>query len=103
MSKSLQFKLVFIMLLVIILLMTVVLVFLVRGVQDFYTAQFYSQMENVLTRSELINFLRIAADSEDAVLKMTEVLGVFSGQLGIDGDTRNFYILDGATAGILVP
>ena len=89
------------MLLVILLLMTVVLVFLVRGVQDFYTAQFYTQMENVLTRSELVSFLRFAADTEDAVENMTEVLRVFSGQLGIDGDTRNFYILDGITAGVL--
>ena len=89
------------MLLVILLLMAVVLVFLVRGVQDFYTAQFYTQMEGVLTQSELINFLRRAADSEDAVQNMTELLGVFSGQLGIDGDTRNFYILDGITASVL--
>ena len=101
MSKSLRFKLIFVMLLTVILLMTVVLVFLVRGVQDFYTAQFYAQMENVITRSELINHLRSAADGEDSVERMAAVMRVFSGQLGIDGDTRNYYLLDGDTAYLL--
>ena len=101
MSKSLRIKLIFIMLLMVILLMTVVLVFLVRGVQDFYEAQFYTQMENVITHSELINNLRFIADNEDAAVKMSELMGAFSGELGIDGDTRNYYVLDGVTAEIL--
>jgi len=100
MSRSLNIKLVFIMLLVIVLLMTVVLAFLIRGVQDFYTAQFYSQMESVFTETELVSELRLAADEGD-VTRMNEILSVFSGELGVDRSTRNFYILDGVTAEVL--
>jgi signal transduction histidine kinase len=81
------------MLLLIVLPMIVVLVFLVRGVQDFFTTQFYTQMESAFTRSELLNELRIAAAGDDAVLRMEEILVLFGGQLGIDRNTRNFYIL----------
>ena len=101
MSKSLRVKLVFIILLIIVLLMTVVLVFLIRGVQDFYTEQFFSQMRTVLTQTQLVGELRVAADGGDAVSRMDEVLAVFLGELGIDRSTRNFYILDGATGAVL--
>ena len=100
MSRSLNIKLVFIMLLVIVLLMTVVLAFLIRGVQDFHTTQFYAQMESVLTKTELVSELRLAADEGD-VARMDEILSVFLGDLGIDRITRNFYILDGETGEIL--
>ena len=100
MSKSLNIKLVFIMLLIIVLLATVVLAFLIRGVQDFYTAQFYAQMESVFTTSELVNELRLAATEND-VTRMDGILVVFSGELGVDRITRNYYILDGTTGGVL--
>ncbi|MCL2125855.1 MAG: cell wall metabolism sensor histidine kinase WalK [Oscillospiraceae bacterium] len=101
MNKSLNIKLVFIMLLIIVLLMTVVLVFLVRGVQSFYTSQFYSQMESVFGQTELINELRLAAGEGSAVTRMEEILSVFSGELGIDRSSRHFYILDGTTGEVL--
>ena len=101
MTRSLRVKLVFIMLLVIILLMTVVLVFLIRGVQDFYTAEFYAQMKSVFTQTELVSELRQAADKDDAILRMDELLSVFFGELGIDKISRNFYILDGMTGEVL--
>ena len=101
MSGSLRVKLVFIILLIIVLLMTVVLVFLIRGVQDFYTEQFYSQMESVFRQTELVRELRVAAGEEDAVTRMDEVLSVFLGELGIDRSTRNYYILDGGTGEVL--
>ena len=101
MSKSLRIKLVFIILLIIVLLMTAVLVFLIRGVQDFYTRQFYSQMQDVFTQTELVSELRVAAGESDAVSRMEEILSVFLGELGINRNTRNFYILDGATGEVL--
>ena len=101
MSSSLRVKLVFIILLIIVLLMTVVLVFLIRGVQDFYTEQFYSQMETVFTQTELVSELRGAAGEDDAVVRMDEILTVFLGELGIDRNSRNFYILDGFTGEVL--
>jgi len=88
------------MLLIIVLLMTVVLAFLIRGVQDFHTAQFYSQMESVFTKTELVSELRLAADEGD-VARMNGILSVFSGELGIDRINRNFYILDGMTGEVL--
>ena len=101
MRRSLRVKLVFIMLLIIVLLMTVVLVFLIRGVQDFYTDQFYSQMRSAFTTGNLLSQLRHAADESEAVSGIEDVLGLFSGRLGIDNDTRNFYILDGTTGEVL--
>ena len=101
MSRSLRIKLVFIMLLIIVLLMIVVLVFLILGVQDFYMSQFYEQMESALTQTELVNELRLAAVDRDAVARMDGVLTVFSGELGIDRNTRHYYILDGTTGEIL--
>ena len=96
MSRSLRTKLVFIMLLLIVMLMTVVLVFLVRGVQDFYTNEFSSQMISVFTRNDFVRELRNAAEKND-VTRIKDFLDSFSGELGIDRSTRNFYILDGMT------
>ena len=101
MSRSLRIKLVFIMLLLIVLLMTVVLVFLIRGVQNFHTEQFYSQIRSVLTQTELVNDLRVEAGKDGAVDRMFRLLSASSGELGIDKITRNFYILDGTTGEVL--
>ena len=102
-SRSLRVKLVLIMLLVVVLLMTSVLVFLIRGVQNFYTAQFYSQMENAFTTGNLIHQLRQASGERNAVSRMEEVLIMHSGRLGIDDRTRIFHILDGTTGKVLGP
>ena len=101
MNRSLRVKLVFIMLFIVVLLMIVVLVFLILGVQDFYMSQFYEQMESVFTQTELVNELRIAARDASAVSRMDGILKVFSGELGIDRNTRHYYILDGTTGEIL--
>ena len=101
MSNSLRVKLVIIMLLIMVLLMTVVLVLLISGVQDFYTRQFSLQMETAFTHIELISALRDAAGDNDAVSTIREILIVYSGELGIDRNTRNFYILDGITGALL--
>jgi signal transduction histidine kinase len=97
MSISLRSKLVFIMLLLIILLMAVVLVFLTRGVRDFYTDEFYRSMESVFSNRNMMNALREAAEEPDAAERMSEIIYVYAGQLGINIGTRNFYILDGDT------
>jgi signal transduction histidine kinase len=89
------------MLLIVALLMTVVLVFLIRGVQDFYTKEFELQMESVLTQSQLLNELRNVAGTANAVSHMDDILRTFSGLLGIDQQTRNFYILDRVTGEVL--
>lgn len=101
MSNSLRIKLVIIMLLVMALLMTVVLVLLIRGVQDFYTDQFNSQMRTVFSKPEFVSALRNAAGSNNAVNEMDDLLNAFLGELGIDRTSRNFYILDGISGEVL--
>lgn len=101
MSKSLRVKLVFIMMLLILLLMTVVGVFLVQGVQSFYTNEFYRQMQSVFAGEDISVSLTGASGSANALGAMRDILDAYSGQLGIDGSTRNYYILSGDTGRVL--
>ena len=97
MGKSLRAKLVFIMLLLTVMLMTVVVVFLIRGVEDFYLDEFERQIEAAFTDSDMLDLLRSAADKPDAATQMENILYANAGKLGIDSGTRNCYILDGKT------
>ena len=101
MRKSIGTKIVLIMIMLIVLLMTVVLAFLIIGVQDFYTKEFYKQMETVFINRVAISALRSAAGEEDAANGLKQVLSAYEGQLGINAGTRNFYILDGKTGAVL--
>ena len=101
MKNKLQWKFVFIMLLLILILMTVVCVFLIQGVQRFYSDAFFSQMEKVFTDKLLFGELTAALGAEDPVAKIQEVLDAYQGRLGINTDTRNYYILDGTTGAVL--
>ena len=97
MGRSLRAKLVFIMLMLTVMLMTVVVVFLIRGVEDFYLDEFTGQIETAFTDINMLNALRSAADEPDAAMQMENILSAYAGKLGIDSGTRNFYILDGQT------
>lgn len=97
MGKSLRTKLVFIMLMLTVMLMTVVVVFLVRGVETFYLDEFFRQMEASFLDQDLISALRSAADEPDSAVLMEDILWGYTGRLGIDSGARNFYILDGET------
>lgn len=97
MSKSLRLKFILIMLLLILLLMSVVGVFLIRGVQNFYTDSFYDQMRTVFSDENMASALRESAGGPDAVKRMESVVEAYSGLLGIDAGSRNYYILDGTT------
>ena len=101
MRKSIRTKIVFIMIMLILLLMTVVLAFLIIGVQSFYTNDFYKQMETVFSNKAAVSSLRNAADEENAADRLKQVLSAYEGQLGINTGTRNFYILDGKTGAVL--
>ena len=93
MRQSLYSKLVLVMLVLILSLMLVVGVFLVKSVEDFFTQQFYEQMQTVFDDPALAADLRSAARGDDAPERMSEILSAYYGQLGIDSGTRNFYIL----------
>lgn len=97
MGKSLRSKLVFIMLMLTVMLMTVVVVFLIRGVENFYLDEFRLQIENAFTDEKMLDALRTAADEPEAADLMNDILSAYAGKLGIDSGTRNFYILDGET------
>jgi signal transduction histidine kinase len=101
MNKSLYTKLVLIILLLIISLMTVVGAFLMRGIRSFYLNDFYEKMRNVFSNGEMVDDLRAAADDENAVGLMTEILRAYFGELGIDSGKRDFYILSGDTGDFL--
>jgi len=100
MRRSLHIKVVLIMLLLIVSLMLVVSAFLIRGVTRFYLGQFYDQMQSAFSKTEFVQELRRAADREGAE-PMAEVLNAYSGSLGIEENTRAFYILSGDTGRLL--
>ncbi|HHU06000.1 MAG TPA: cell wall metabolism sensor histidine kinase WalK [Clostridiales bacterium] len=94
MKRGLHTKLVLIMLLLIISLMTVVGAFLIRGVLGFYTNEFYEQMISFFSMPEFVADLRSAADDPEGPAKIGEILNASRGALGINSDSRNYYILD---------
>ena len=100
MHRGLHFKVVLIMLLLILSLMVVVSAFLIRGVTRFYLQQFYDQMQSAFADREFVQELRAAADQED-VSSVTAVLNAYSGALGIEENTRAFYVLTGDTGRLL--
>ena len=61
MRRGLQFKLVFVLLLLIVALMVVVSAFLIRGVMQFYMGGFYQQMQEVFGNQAFVSDLREAA------------------------------------------
>ncbi len=103
MFRSLHMKLMLIMTLLIISLMTVVGAFLVNSVSGFYLDQFYTQMQGVFQNDvEFVSDLGNAApDEEDGAGQIGQMLDTYAGNLGVDGLTRNFYVLDGTTGAYL--
>ena len=101
MNKSLYTKLVLIMLLLIISLMAVVGAFLTNEISSYYLDDFYDKMKTVFEEPEFAQNLYSAADSDNAPEQMAELIRTFSGQLGIDSGSRNYYILTGDTGSIL--
>lgn len=101
MTKSIYTKLVAIIIVLILALMAVVGAFLMRGVRNFYINQFYTQMQEAFSGAVMAGDLRAAADEPDAAARMADILRANSGQLAININTRNYYILDGATGGYI--
>lgn len=96
-------KLIMIMTLLILSLMTVVGAFLVNSVMDFYLKDFYTQMATVFADRSLSADLQLETEDETNKAEMiAQVLTVYSGTLGIDGQNRNFYVLDGTSGAFLV-
>ena len=101
MRRSLHFKVVLIMLLLIVSLMVVVSAFLVRGVTRFYLGQFYEQLQRAFSGVEFVSELRTAAAEPGGDGQLARILNAYSGALGIEEGTRAFYILSGDTGRLL--
>ena len=97
MGRSLYTKLVLIIMALIVAFMAVAGAFLLHGVRNFYLEQFYEEMQSVFSSEELAQDLRSAADSDRASAAVADILNAYTGPLGIDSGTRNYYILDGYT------
>jgi two-component system sensor histidine kinase VicK len=95
-------KLVLIMLLLITSLMTVVGTFMMTNITGFYIDEFYNQVDSVFGSSNpanaaFVNSLREEAAQTDGVHTIREMIEAKAGDLGLNSNTRNFYILDGRT------
>ena len=103
MFRSLHMKLMLIMTLLIVSLMTVVGAFLVNSVSSFYLDQFYTQMQSVFQNdTEFYHDLQNAAPGdENGAEHIGRMLETYTGNLGVDGLARNYYILDGTTGAYL--
>lgn len=93
-------KLVLIMVLLVVCLMTITGAFLINSVNRFYLNEFYAQMLNVFSKEpDFVRDLRTAkADETDGVTALDRMLVAKMGPLGVDGQSRNYYILDGKNA-----
>ena len=101
MGRSIYTKLVVIILVLIVALMAVVGAFLMGGVRNFYINEFYSRMQEVFASADIAADLRAAAEGEGAAELMANILRANMGRLGVDGTTRNYFILDGETGSCL--
>lgn len=99
MLRSLHMKLVLIMTLLIVSLMTVVGAFLINSVGSFYLHDFYDRMDGVFGDSAFLADLTAAGpEEENGARVIARILESYNGALGVDGRSRNYYVLDGETA-----
>lgn len=97
MLRSLHTKLVMILVLLILSLMAVVGAFLINSVEAFYLDDFYTRMSSLFGREDVVSDLRTpTVGEENGAAMLEQVLGGYSGELGVDGLNRRLYVLDEA-------
>ena len=102
MFRSLHMKLVLIMVLLILSLMTVVGAFLMNAVVRYYLDDFNTRMSTMFSAQDLYEDLTSPYEGEeDGVAGLQDVLRANMGELGVDGRTRYYFILDGTTGAYL--
>ncbi|WP_294515518.1 ATP-binding protein [uncultured Intestinimonas sp.] len=102
MFRSLHMKLVLIMVLLIISLMTVVGAFLMNAVVRYYLDDFNTRMSSMFSAQDLYEDLTSPYEGEEnGVEGLQDVLRANMGELGVDGRTRYYFILDGTTGAYL--
>lgn len=96
MFRSLYLKLVLIMSLLMVSIMAVVVTFLISRVAVYHLDEFSNQMRSLFNENEEFGMrLRTAAASGTSELNI--LLDTYRGNLGIDPNNRNYYILDART------
>jgi len=100
MFKSIQWKVLTVLVLLILSVMLVVGTFLLNNISSYYHNEFKTQMETMVFTGDFVKQLNAATSDADAVYKMRSIFDVYSGRVGIDS-FRNYYILDGKTADVL--
>ena len=100
MFKSIQWKVLTVLVLLILSVMLVVGTFLLNNISSYYHQEFKTQMEKMVFTGDFVKQLTASASDEAAVDKMRSLFEVYSGRVGIDS-YRHYYILDGKTAAVL--
>ncbi len=101
MFRSLHMKLVMILVLLVTSLMAVVGAFLMTSVTSFYIDDFYTQMNEAFSDAAFYSALQTEAAQEDGAQRLQALLELYSGTLGIDSRSRNYYILDADSGAFL--
>ncbi len=96
MFHNLHFKLVLVLVLLMVSIMTVVGTFLLNSVAVYHLNEFSERMESVFTtNTDFVSSLRLASEDPDGAEAIADVLGAYSGTLGVDLYNRNYFVLDG--------
>lgn len=99
MKKSLQWKLIMIMILLVAAVISIVGIYLINSVGSFYENSFYDQMNAVFTHSFIDN-LGAAGEGQNGTAGIEELITAYSARLGLSSD-RTFLLLDGKTGAFL--
>ncbi len=85
MFRNLHFKLVLVLVLLMVSIMTVVGTFLINSVSVYYLDEFSDRMSTVFSsNTDFVASLHSAADEPDGAEALSDVLGAYSGTLGVD-------------------
>ncbi len=95
MTRSLQVKLVMILVLLIVTVMTVIGIYLLNSVGTYYEDRFYDEMGDVFT-GDFLDVFRDVSSGEDGLVRAEEYILAHSSQLGLSS-SRTFALLDART------
>ncbi len=95
MTRSLQVKLVMILVLLIVTVMTVIGIYLLNSVGTYYEDRFYDEMGDVFT-GDFLDVFRDVSSGEDGLVRAEEYILAHSSQLGLS-PSRTFALLDART------
>ncbi len=99
MTRSLQVKLVMILVLLIVTVMTVIGIYLLNSVGTYYEDRFYEEMGDVFT-GDFLDVFRDVSSGEDGLTRAEEYILAHSSQLGLN-QSRTFALLDARTGAYL--